>query len=228
MGRFSGKFVAAAKEAGKLLATSLYSTYYEIDYAVVDRLTEAQTPANTAWLRRHKSEAGGPFAALCRTRAGATSSTWNIAVNGMIIEQQQILTTQNLAVLVSRLGLNEELSDHFPHLARHCLDWICARLQRNAPSWHSLLIMLKNTAYAWRQMVFFLSLLPKSEVDEFLSWADEYLTQQPVEFQGRFRPAVEGLRRAAGGGSPEDGNLARRFLGWTNGRHWLLGPKPPA
>jgi hypothetical protein len=76
--------------------------------------------------------------------------------------------------------------------------------------------------------VFFLSLSPAGEVDQFLAWADEHLSRQRTDFQARFRPAVEGLRRAAAGMSPEDGISARRFLGWTKERHWLLGPKPPA
>jgi hypothetical protein len=173
------------------------------------------------------AETEDPFTALCRTRAAITSG-WDVAVNGMIIEQQQILTTQNLAVLVSGLELVPELRDHFSELARRCFDWICKQQQINPPTWHALLINLKNTAYAWRQMVFFLSLSPASEVDQFLAWADEHLSRQRTDFQTRFWPAVEGLRRAAAGMSPEDGISARRFLGWTKERHWLLGPKPPA
>jgi hypothetical protein len=69
-------------------------------------------------------------------------------------------------------------------------------------------------------------LLPTSEVNQFLAWADQHLSQQRAEFQVKFRPAVEGLNRAAAGRSLEEGNLARRFLGWTKDRHWWLGPKP--
>jgi hypothetical protein len=209
-----------------LLVSSLYSTYYDIDYDLIQRLPEVQPPQETSWFRWRSGETADPFAALCRSRAGATSDRWDVAVNGMIIEQQQILTTQNLAVLVSGLDLVQELRGHFTELARRCFDWICKRQQKNAPTWHALLIMLKNTAYAWRQMVFFLSLLPTSEVNQFLAWADQHLSQQRAEFQVKFRPAVEGLNRAAAGRSPEKGNLARRFLGWTKDRHWLLGPKP--
>lgn len=226
MGEFSGKFVLAAKQAGKLLRNSLYSIYYDIDYDLIQRLPEVLPRRETSWLRWKRSETDEPFAALCRSRAGATTSAWDVAVNGMIIEQQQILTTQNLAVLVSGLDLVQELQGHFTELARRCFDWVCKRQQKSSPSWHSLLIMLKNTAYAWRQMIFFLSLLPAADVEKFLSWADEHLTQQTTEFRVRFRPAVQGLRRAAAGRSPDEGILARRFLGWTTDRHWLLGPKP--
>jgi hypothetical protein len=227
MGRFGKKFEAAAQQAGKLLANTLYATYYDVDYAMLECLPPRQPPTAKAWLRGYMAETEDPFTALCRTRAAITSG-WDVAVNGMIIEQQQILTTQNLAVLVSGLELVPELRDHFSELARRCFDWICKQQQINPPTWHALLINLKNTAYAWRQMVFFLSLSPASEVDQFLAWADEHLSRQRTDFQTRFRPAVEGLRRAAAGMSPEDGISARRFVGWTKERHWLLGPKPPA
>jgi hypothetical protein len=75
-------------------------------------------------------------------------------------------------------------------------------------------------------LVLYLSLVPTSEVEQFLAWAEGHLSEQPAEFQSRFRPAVEGLRRAAVGETPEYGTTARRFLGWSKDRHWLLGPKP--
>jgi len=226
MGQFSEKFVAAAKNAGELLANSLYATYYDIDYAVVQQLSEARPLRKTSWSWPRGGDNDDSFAALCRSRAGATIGGWNVSVNGMIIEQQQILTTQNLSVLISGVNLVQELRGQFAELARHCFEWICKRQQKNLPTWHSLLIALKNTAYAWRQMIFFLSLVPAAEVTGFLVSANEYVSSQRPEFQERFRPAIEGLRRAAAGESPEHGNSARRFLGWTKDRHWLLGPKP--
>ena len=39
----------------------------------------------------------------------------DVAVNGMIIEQQQILTTQNLAVLISDLDLVNDLAVTLPN-----------------------------------------------------------------------------------------------------------------
>jgi hypothetical protein len=225
MGQFTGKFVSAARQAGRLLANSLYATYYDIDYASIQRLPDNKAPSTASWFhRRSTGETGNIFATLCRTRAGVATGGWDVAVNGMIVEQQQILTTQNLAVLVSGLDLVPDLA--LAELARRCFEWICKRHQKNPPTWHALLIVLKNTAYAWRQMIFYLSLLPLNELNSFLAWADQYFAQQPAEFQRRFRPAVEGLRRAATGRSPEEGDQARRFLGWTKERHWLLGPKP--
>jgi hypothetical protein len=87
--------------------------------------------------------------------------------------------------------------------------------------------MLKNTAYAWRQMVFYLALLPPPEVQTFLAWAEEHLQRQSQAFQSGFRPAMKGLVLAAEGQSLDANSSkrhgARRFTGWSKERHWLLG-----
>ena len=92
--------------------------------------------------------------------------------------------------------------------------------------WHARLIMVKNTAYAWRQMVFFLALLPERDVADFLQWAEGHLRDQSGEFQNRFYPALNGLILAANGRSPDSDSsergAARRVLGWSKERHWLL------
>lgn len=88
--------------------------------------------------------------------------------------------------------------------------------------------MVKNTAYAWRQMLFFLS-VARAPVDDFMRWAEEHFGSQSASFQARFAPAVRGLRHTVQGGwfdaagaSPGGG---RRFLGWSTERHWVFGPR---
>jgi hypothetical protein len=87
--------------------------------------------------------------------------------------------------------------------------------------------MLKNTAYAWHQMIFFLALLPKNGVVEFLPWAQAHLEKQSDGFQTRFAPAMKGLLLAAEGKALENEAAealgARRFCGWSKTTHWLLG-----
>ena len=150
----------------------------------------------------------------------------NPAINGMIIEQQQIVTSQNLAVLFKHLHLVDTLHDTLFELAQRCFVWICQRQQVNTDQWHARLIMVKKTAYAWRQMVFYLAMLPHNRVPEFLVWANEYLSTQNTAFQMRFTPALQGLRVAAEGQSLDNEEIlqggARRFLGWTTQKHWLL------
>ena len=222
MGKFSPKFLEAAKRAAELLEGSLYESYFGTDYAAIRRLPEHQRRGG----QRFEQTPSDQFALYCSARAGVSHGGWDASTNGMIIEQQQVLTTQNLAVLFLGLDLRMELGDHLINLAESCFRWICARQQQNAPSWHSTLIVLKNTAYAWRQMVFFLSMVSNEQLRAFISWADDHLAEQRSEFRARFSPALNGLRVAADGRSLDDNIDARRFLGWTKERHWLLGPDP--
>jgi hypothetical protein len=213
MGAFSEKFVKAAQRAADLLDGTLYAQYYSLDYQAV------------RWVG-HKA-----FAHLCAKRAGVERKGWDVAANGMIIEQQQIITTQNLAVLIAGaedngkehdgIGLRDVLSDQFDRLAKQCFIWICKRQQVKADDWHARLIMLKNTAYAWRQMVFYLTMMPRADVADFLNWAHKHLDGQSNEFREKFRPAVKGLAIAAAGGELGERPDARPFLGWSKQKHWL-------
>ena len=221
MGEFSGKFLESAKRAADLLSGTLYPNYYGIDYAEVKKIREVRQPVRRWW--GHSAEVStDKFVELCSKRAGVRLGTWDPATNGMIIEQQQILTTQNLATLFAGLNLADTLGNQLDEMARECFIWVCKRQQMKIDRWHGRLIMLKNTAYAWRQMIFFLSLLPPATVSDFLKWAHDYLEAQGEDFRNRFRPALTGLVLAAEGRSIESEVGVRRFLGWSKSRHWLL------
>lgn len=226
MGEFSQKFLDSAMVAADLLAGSLYATYYGIDYEELRRIPEGKQSAKGAWLWQARRSSPDRFVRLCSSRAGVSLGTWDPATNGMIIEQQQILTTQNLAALFTGLGLTDALRDQLGEMAKHCFKWVCKRHQMKVVKPHARLIMLKNTAYAWRQMLFFLALLPEQNVAEFLRWANDYLQQQAEDFRNRFSPALKGLILAAEGRSIDSTSArlagARRFLGWSKGGHWLL------
>jgi hypothetical protein len=223
MGEFSGKFNESANRAADLLEASLYAVYYDIDYKEVREIPPPPKKARQSWLPWRTRGVGG-LAELCAVRAGVTIGTWDPATNGMIIEQQQILTTQNLAALFVGLDLRDALRGQLDDMAKRCLQWICKRLQMKADKGHARLIMLKNAAYAWRQMIFFLSLRDHREVDDFLQWAEVHLGKQTEAFRSCFRPALKGLALAASGKRIEDipTSDARRFLGWSKTRHWLF------
>jgi hypothetical protein len=218
----SEKFLRAAQKAGELLEGTLYERYYGLSYARV-----RQIEVKPSWFGIPTSP---EFARLCADLAGeaGSASHWSVARNGKIIEQQQILTTHNLAVLFDALALVETLRPNLEELALRCFAWVCRRQQQKIDAWQARLRMIKNTAYAWRQMVFFLALAPAGSVESFLSRADKHLREQSLEFQVRFQPALEGLDRAARGlpteapSTPERPGGTRRFLGWTMERHWLL------
>lgn len=229
MGEFSGKFLEAAKRAATVLEGTLYATYYGIDYRQVRRMPSVQPHGKSRWpwLRQPFSQTRrNAFAELCAERAGVSLGGRDAAINGMIIEQQQILTAQNLAVLFAELHLAGALQDRLDDLARRSFEWVCERQQVKVDHWHARLTHIKNAAYAWRQMIFFLALLPRPVVAEFLRWAEEHLNRQPEMFRNRFRPAVIGLLLAVEGHSLESGAArqagGQRFLGWSKARHWLL------
>jgi hypothetical protein len=219
MGRFSPKFLLAAQRAADLMEGTLYARYYTIDYREIRSLSYSREPSFWKLGRLSPTD---PFADWCAARAGVPMGTYNPATNGMIVEQQQIVTTQNLAILLTSLNLTDTIRYQAKELAQSCFEWICHRQQMKIDRWHARMIMVKNTAYAWRQMIFFLSLLLEREVTDFLRWADEYLACQREDFAARFRPALGGLKYIAEGEQLIESEDRRRFLGWSNEPHWLL------
>ncbi len=106
----------------------------------------------------------------------------------------------------------------------------CARRQQqHAPGFKAQLQMVKNTAYAWRQALYFLSLCDRSTQWQVTAGLEELVSRQPEAWAQRFEPIARGLQMTLTGGrfdadgrGQEDPD-ARRFLGWSVGPHWLLG-----
>lgn len=217
MGQFTEKYLRAAQLAAPLLTGSLYETYYGLAYEKVRRIDDVQSA------RSGGAATSRAFLQLCCQLAGepVDARGGSVASNGRILEQAQILTTHNLAPLFDRLGLTKTLEPQLPELARRCFSWICRQLQLPIKDWRPRLHNVKNCAYAWRQMLFFLSLVP-AEVPAFLTWAEAQLAAQPADFLTRFAPSFAGLERAARGESPDKPPHARRFLGWAADQRWLL------
>lgn len=223
-GTFSEKSAAAALQAADLLEDSLYAAYYKIDYAEVREI--CSPPSAAASTRTARSFWGRPtshrqFAQLCARRAGVESGGWKSspAVNGTVIEQQQILTTQNLATLVTGLQLTEALRPHLLDLSRRCFVWIGDRLHPSAGGWHADAIACKQAACAWRQMVFFPALDRDEGVAALLEWAALHLDARPESLQQRLRPLLQGLTVAVGTERSVHPPAARCFLGWSS--RWL-------
>jgi hypothetical protein len=228
MGRFSAKYQRAAATAAGLLRDTLYTRYYGIDWRGVGLDRPVTPPTSVSRLFGRRTAEHGDFGRLCLDRAGLADVApfRSVAANGMIIEQQQILTTQNLAVLYESLELAPELADHLEEMARRCFRWICVRLQTRTTDRHAELKTVKNAAYAWRQMIFFLSLAPVVSLEPFLDWGRAYLADQDAELRVRFLPAWKGLLQATEGRTPTNAPTrpdgARQFLGWSESPHWLL------
>lgn len=221
VGAFSEKYLQSAQVAASVLAGTLYEDYYGLPLDRVVALNDLEAT-------RYKTPTSAGFYALCAELAGAKERTqWSVASNGTIIEQCQILTTHNLAQLVKDLDILEEIHAGFPELARRCFTWICTRLQLPGNDWYAAMQQVKNAAYAWRQMIFYLSFAEPDETPRFLAWADDHLHTQREDFRQRFAPVMGGLRAVVEGARFGDDGwtptaTGRRFLGWTVGQHWLL------
>ncbi|MFI7499327.1 hypothetical protein ACIBVL_12585 [Streptomyces sp. NPDC049687] len=216
MGTFSPKFLTAARIAADLLGGgSLYERYYAVDYRAVRNMAIEESAAQAL---RQRTSPG--FAKLCVARAGAGSrkrSSWSVAGNGKVIEQAQILTTHNLATLVHRVGIAPAAG--WEDLARRCFVVVC-RLTGRVHGDPRPLSTIKDVAYAWRQMVFHLSLCAEREQARTLTWLSEEASRHPAHVAARLAPALTGLRQVAEGGRADDGT-GRLLLGWSTDGHWL-------
>ncbi|MET7570258.1 hypothetical protein ABZT04_17400 [Streptomyces sp. NPDC005492] len=231
MDTFGPKFLVAARIAGELLGGSLYERYYGIDYAAIRDLSIAEASKTAGRSSGPRTSPG--FARLCAERAasassapagppGPSSGSW-VAGNGKVIEQSQILTTHNLATLVHRVGIAP--APGWADLARRCFGAVCrltGRVHHNPWPYSTI----KDAAYAWRQLVFHLSLCTPAEQRRVLDALDEETARHPGHVAARLAPALAGLRLVADGGTfaadgSASGGRARRLLGWTTDGHWL-------
>lgn len=214
-GGFSDKFRRAAHVAARVTAGTLYARYYGIDTAQIVTLTEPVTSHRSTrwtWRRVGPTEPQPSFGDLCSARAArAPNGGWSVAANGTIIEQSQILTTHNLAGLVS---IGVQPTRLWIDLAREAIDRTGALLEL-ASRQRRPLTTVKDAAYAWRQAVFFLSVADPAETRALLGDASSTTSAPPV-----MNELVDGLRRAAVGQPVNDGHSP--FLGWTVDRHWIL------
>ncbi|MET8831070.1 hypothetical protein ABZX40_15585 [Streptomyces sp. NPDC004610] len=233
MGAFSPKFMVAARIAAEQLRGTLYERYYAIDYRAL-RNTAIEEAATTRVLRRATTSPA--FADLCRARAEETrggtlgnlhgerpprsrsrshsrSGSWSVADNGKIIEQAQILTTHNLAVLTARAGATPP--DGWPDLAHRAFLRAC-RLASRLPGNPRPLPTIKDTAYAWRQMIYFLSLSTPAEQTETM----DRLWETSARSSPHLTPALIGLHQTLNDGTP-DGGGGRSLVGWSTNGHWL-------
>jgi hypothetical protein len=237
MGTFTEKWARAAAVASSSLEGTLYARYYDL-------------PGSQAWARsrdglypkpatrRWGKKTADNFAALCaarsaKARAGSEPGSY-VAVNGTVIEQSQILTTGNLAVLVDSLGLRDHVADLAPELAGRAFAWLLHRLRQHPASWKAQLQAVKNAAYAWRQAIYFLSLCEAPAQTEAVARLRDQVRATGEEFQSRFGPVVDGLAHVVAGGRFDVSGMAsepgggRRFLGWSVGPHWILTAAPPS
>ena len=196
MGTFSPRFEQAAHITAQRYKGKLYGRYYNLPETVLN----------------------GSLGSLCTERAGKSSRQgFSVAYNGTVIEQALILTSHNMAGVFSALDLS---ALNCEALALNCFDWLCDRLELIPPTYHAELISLKNSAYAWRQMVALMSELPDSEMNVMTTKLQSHLGHRSVDLQGRLTPIMRALSSAAIEGTYLS-DRSQQFLGWTLDRHQL-------
>jgi hypothetical protein len=229
-GTFTSKWADAATATSTLLDGTLYARYYDLPAPQAWAGPPGRIPAKVT--KRWGKTTAEDFAALCASRARLAHTSGGsgsrVAVNGTILEQSQILTTHNLAILIDALGLGDRVADLAPELADRAFAWLVHKLRQRQPAYRARLQAVKNAAYAWRQALYFLSLCPPHAHAEALARLRDQVQAAGEDFQARFGPALDGLAYVIAGGrfdvtglAPDPGG-GRRFLGWTVGPHWIL------
>ncbi|USY22704.1 transcriptional regulator [Nocardiopsis exhalans] len=206
-GRLSPKFLRAARLAAERTRGGLYARYYGLD---PEQLPSPAQGTDNPWT------ASGALARLCQRRAGDPSG--GVAAAGMVIEQAQILTTHNLALLED-LGASPDQG--WAVAAWDAYETVVGILDR-LPRVEGRLGHVKNAAFAWRQCVYFLSRCSEEEQRAALDRMTDRIAY-PRHTREILTPILAGLRQAVAGHSPvEEEGRVRLFLGWSNRRHWVL------
>ncbi len=221
----------AAKVASASLQGSLYARYYDLPGSEF----WSAPPEAVGWLRRLQRRwsraTASDFTELCRARAaeaGREGRRWSLEAYGAELEQSQILTTHNLAVLIVALDLEATLRERAPELADRVLTQVLHSHARLPIQPHAAQQAVKRIAYAWRQALYLLSYCDEQSQEAAVRRLLHATTTRPGR---QLRPVAEGLAHVHAGGrftaaGIADGGTGRRLLGWSVGRHWLLEPAP--
>ena len=232
MGTFTAKWLNAAQVTSRLLEKSLYAKYYDLPSPEVFESEHELGGLLSRMKKQWGRNTADGFAQMCQTRAseaGDSSGSW-VAKNGAVLEQSQILTTHNLAVLVDSLGLQQAVQSMASALVDDIFAWIFKRHSQPVRHYRAQLQLVKNSAYAWRQAIFLLSFATEEIRAEKLSNL-ERLSKEHQSRKHEFRSTTP-LDLVVGGligihqGQRFDSrgfmNNGRRFLGWSVGSHWML------
>src|SRR5204863_356415 len=102
--------------------------------------------------------------------------------------------------LTGPVGLAARMHDHWPRLAERCFkrsEALVGKLTNNPRP----LGTVKDAAYAWRQMIFYLSVADAQTREQFVAWSAGELDGAVPDVQERLRPALNGLVHVVSGGA---------------------------
>ena len=191
-GRFSRKFTEAFLLTSPVLSGTLYARYYRLP------------PADVIYPEDPTS-----FTRLCFERS-SFDHHWCPVCAGTVVEQEKILTSHNMAALVS-LGVVPRVG--WRVAAERAFELAAALVGRlHGTRVHPR--TLKELARAWRQLVFCLSMLDSEEQAGVLAWARDAASAEGVApTRERLLVLLDGLEK------PEQHPM---LLGWGHKKHWLL------
>jgi len=210
MGTFVAKWSRSAALALDRMEGTAYARYYNL-------------PEPSALPAPRGNGPQKAFAALCARRLPKDEGSW-ITRNGATIEQSMILTTHNVAPLLTQLELEERLRPAIPDAVRSTFRWISDALSGPVAHRRAALLITKNSAYALRQALCLMAFVP---VWQQIELAAAFL--QMAATSGRphlVHPIALGVKDAVDGEYFMKGrspNGGQRLLGWALDGHWVVG-----
>lgn len=213
-GTFAPKWLRAAQICrSRLPSTSLYCTYFGI-----------------AWEKLDKSSFDDVMNEYVKSRltySDGSPKSGYVAQQGMLVESAMIWTTHNVLPLIVACEVAFDDATLL-RMAEKAFKWIIKKLEHPelCSKWTLRLARAKNAAYAWRQMILFLSLVsnPSLIAEQFWPRAQSLFSRSHDQgFRTRFAPAVAGLgKHILPNGGGDEGRL---FSGWAPiWNHWVLPP----
>lgn len=172
MGRFTQKYEHAAKHAAALLQDTPYARYYGLG-GVYDMYTaggQVDGPGgSTAGLLGDVcvGRADEAFRALSGRGGGGHGRGYSVAANGMVVEQEQIITSHSLAGVWQAIGFGPGGAAAGSVDAAACAELAFERVVQmleqvgdssvGTGGWRTRMQLCKRAAYGYRQALFFLS-----------------------------------------------------------------------
>eukprot|EP01117_Protostelium_nocturnum_P018124 TRINITY_DN7513_c0_g1_i1.p1 TRINITY_DN7513_c0_g1~~TRINITY_DN7513_c0_g1_i1.p1 ORF type:complete len:824 (+),score=268.02 TRINITY_DN7513_c0_g1_i1:117-2474(+) len=207
MHSFSQTFVNATKKSFELLQGTLYQRYFGLT-SVNEKVAKASFSEKELY-------------DLCIQLSKANPGGWNTANNGKIIEACMILSTHNLAVMYSHPVIRKKLEGVVQTLPSKIFWRICKDVSLlSGMPWKAQLQTVKDASYAWRQMIFFASLLPNGGDVAFFEFCDSHLKKQNEEVNRKLGGHLNRLKKAWKDEShPWPGST---LVGWTTEKHSLM------
>ncbi|KAI9351113.1 hypothetical protein DFJ73DRAFT_377332 [Zopfochytrium polystomum] len=213
MGDFGLKFSIAARQAIRRLYRTVYGRYYKLPSpGELPQISASPKNADVCGSPRQF----GQQAFLGSIVRGRIDTSGNyVVVNGKQIEQAQILTTHNLLALFDVAGLDAADLETMISTTLKRIDSMANQATSASLRWQLRLIICKNVAYAWRQVVFYFAQL---EMLEERTKIEELLRS------GRSGVTRKLLKDLALCFEPNVGAVPNPLLGWTSQKHWLMTP----